>query len=477
MKHRMLSLVLVLCMLAAFALPVSAAEDRGESAAQSLYELGLFKGVGSNADGTPNFDLDRAPSRAEAVTMLVRLLGKEAEAESGTWETPFTDVPNWAKPYVGYAYENGLTKGVGGNRFGSKDTATAAMYLTFVLRVLGYQEEQDNYSWASAWTKTDEIGLTGGEYSAENNQITRGGLAIVSNDALNVNYNGKDSTLLDELVKSGAVKKPEPVSGIEQGENGLIISVTNQEELAAALTRTEPVEAIRIVSSFTVTRDCGVSYEGDKLENYANVTVTVEKDATLTVDEGGQIGIYWFTYEGDWENGTLPNGRLVNDGTIVLEKDGWINGEFTENKGTVLVKDGGQCQTMPSTNFGTVTVESGGSYRTTMGQEAVNEGTVTIAEGANMVARFGSTIVNNGYLEVNGLLSVGYVCLPTDDGEEHEELWFRNSGTLTGTGTAWVYDGTEDEGESTHKARMLELMKEAVGDAGLTVVAGVGTGV
>ncbi|MBE6935640.1 MAG: hypothetical protein E7458_03970, partial [Ruminococcaceae bacterium] len=31
------------------------------------------------------------------------------EAETETWNTPFTDVDEWAKPYVGYAYANGLT--------------------------------------------------------------------------------------------------------------------------------------------------------------------------------------------------------------------------------------------------------------------------------------------------------------------------------------------------------------------------------
>lgn len=54
-------------------------------------------------------------TRSEAVTMLVRLLGRENEALSGKWETPFTDVPAWAEPYVGLAYENGLTTGTGGH--------------------------------------------------------------------------------------------------------------------------------------------------------------------------------------------------------------------------------------------------------------------------------------------------------------------------------------------------------------------------
>ena len=40
-------------------------------------------GTGTGADGAPVYELDRAPTRNEAVTMLVRLLGKEEEALDG----------------------------------------------------------------------------------------------------------------------------------------------------------------------------------------------------------------------------------------------------------------------------------------------------------------------------------------------------------------------------------------------------------
>ena len=109
MKKRILSCIMALVLTISFVPVVFAASSEANTAAQALYEMGLFQGVGKNENGTPNFDLDRTPTRNEAVTMLVRLLGKEQEAKNGTWETPFTDVADWAKPYVGYAYTNGLT--------------------------------------------------------------------------------------------------------------------------------------------------------------------------------------------------------------------------------------------------------------------------------------------------------------------------------------------------------------------------------
>lgn len=195
---RWVSLVLAAAMLFALSLPAFAAESEAQEAAEALYDLGLFKGTGADAAGRPVFDLNRAPTRAEAVTMLVRLLGKEDEARSGSWEIPFTDVADWAKPYVGYAYANGLTAGVSGTRFGGSQTVTAAQFLTFALRALGYESGKD-FSWDTAWDLGDSIGLSQGRYDASTRRFTRGDAAIISLAALRTKQNGSTQTLLQTI--------------------------------------------------------------------------------------------------------------------------------------------------------------------------------------------------------------------------------------------------------------------------------------
>ena len=195
---RVLSALLAVCLLLAMIPAVYAAQTEAAGAADTLYALGLFKGTGTDADGKPVFDLDRAPTRAEAVTMLVRLLGKESEAKSGSWTTPFTDVAAWAKPYVGYAYANGLTTGVGKGLFGGGRPVTAAQYLTFVLRALGYESGTD-FSWDTAWTLTDALGITNGQYHAgTNNSFLRADAALVSVCALGAA--AKDGKTLYEAI-------------------------------------------------------------------------------------------------------------------------------------------------------------------------------------------------------------------------------------------------------------------------------------
>ena len=508
MKKRMICVLLTLCMLFTLSAVALAADADAESAAQSLYELGLFKGVGTGEDGTPNFDLDRTPTRAEAVTMLVRLLGKEAEAQAGSWTTPFTDVPDWAAPYVGYAYENALTNGTGATTFSSNNLVSATQYLTFVLRALGYSSDGD-FKWDAAWELTDELGMTGGEYGADSNEITRGGMVVVSADAMSANLKDSDKALIEKLVDDGAVNAETaveqgyllPESGIRivEGEDGLVIAVGNQDALIQALNQTETVAEINIKKSFAIDKDCGVNYEDGRINNYYDTVVTIEKGVTLTIAEGGQTGNYWYTYEGDWETPPLPNAKFINNGRLIVEKDGWVNGSFAVNNGEIIVRDGGQCQTMPDVNNGTVTVESGGSYRTTQNAQAYNYGTITIAEGANMVTRFGGAVFNRGTIVVDGLLSVGCITFteevetedengePVTVTETHAGMWFENGAdaTVSGTGTVRLYDvfeggdgpiiASDMDGMVTHMKAMLGNMNND--ETQLKVIVGEGTGV
>lgn len=195
-----LATVLVLTLLLSLAPAALAAGTEAEDAADALYALGLFQGAGTDSDGAPVFELGRAMTRSEAVTMLVRLLGRENEALSGKWETPFTDVPAWAEPYVGLAYENGLTTGTGDTTFSSGERVTSAQYLTFILRALGYDDAAGDFDWERAWELTDELGVTSGEYGAANNgAFVRGDAAIVSLSALSQELKGSDSTLLEKI--------------------------------------------------------------------------------------------------------------------------------------------------------------------------------------------------------------------------------------------------------------------------------------
>ena len=205
MPKKLLSLILALTLALSLAVPAFAVtpEDAQEDA-MLLYNLGLFKGTGTTADGSPKFDLDRAPTRAEAVTILVRLLGAEEAATQKTIATPFTDVPAWAKPYVGYAYSKGYTNGMDAKHFGPNNTVSAAQFLTFLLRALGYKDGTD-FTWDSPWTLTDQLGISNGAYNAKTKTFLRADAAALSASTLYAKKKGSDKTLLKDLLDNGAI--------------------------------------------------------------------------------------------------------------------------------------------------------------------------------------------------------------------------------------------------------------------------------
>lgn len=166
-------------------------------AAERLKALGLFQGVATNKDGSTDFELDRSPSRAEALVMLIRLLGKEEQVVSKKWTHPFDDVPAWADQYVGYAYENKLAKGISPREFG-KDNASYQMYLTFVLRSLGYS---DSGGVDFTWDKPEDLALSIGITlkGVDRYRFLRADVVTISEEALSAKIKNSQETLLDRL--------------------------------------------------------------------------------------------------------------------------------------------------------------------------------------------------------------------------------------------------------------------------------------
>ncbi|NCB63888.1 MAG: hypothetical protein EOM52_09825, partial [Clostridia bacterium] len=190
-----LSLSMLFSLLPAAAAPAQSELDRWGAAAEALWRDGLFLGSGTS------FDLDQPPTRAAGATMIVRLLGKDAEAKGGTYATPFTDVPDWAAGYVGYAYTSGLTQGTSATTFGSTAPMTAAQYLTLTLRALGYDDKAGDFSWDKATDKALFLGLVrSGDLSGD---FLRGQAALISYNALSQNLKGTDKPLKSTITVPG----------------------------------------------------------------------------------------------------------------------------------------------------------------------------------------------------------------------------------------------------------------------------------
>lgn len=240
MRKRVISVLLAIVLCVGFLQAVASAAGRDtsfeETLAADLKQLGLFQGV-SDTD----FALGRAPNRTEALVMLIRILGKESEALNGSWIHPFTDVPSWADKYVGYAYQEGLTSGVSNTQFDADSTASSYMYLTFVLRALGYSDTNGlDFTWDNSYGLASEVGvLPKGTNTVD---FWRADVVRVSYAALAAKMKGSDKALYVKLIEAGVftqeqynkIYDPDVLQGSGSGEQETGQKTLTAEQIAAA---------------------------------------------------------------------------------------------------------------------------------------------------------------------------------------------------------------------------------------------------
>ena len=165
-----------------------------EQKAAALKTLNLFQGVSEN-----DFALDRTPTRLEALVMFIRMIGAENDVKNEYRFHSFKDVPQWANDYVAYAYYKGYTKGISDSEFGSYDTANAAMYLTFVLRALGYSDTYGgDFTWNNPFTLSRDAGILTDDVNTSS--FLRADVVLASWNALFTPMKGGNKALADILI-------------------------------------------------------------------------------------------------------------------------------------------------------------------------------------------------------------------------------------------------------------------------------------
>ncbi len=94
-------------------------------------EAGLIHGYD---DGT--FRAERLINRAEMTVMIIRALGVQPVAGAEPGFADVANIPNWAKPSVKLAVDQGLMQGRGGNVFSPLEQATRAEAVSLILNLL-----------------------------------------------------------------------------------------------------------------------------------------------------------------------------------------------------------------------------------------------------------------------------------------------------------------------------------------------------
>ncbi|MBQ8590765.1 MAG: polysaccharide deacetylase [Firmicutes bacterium] len=202
-KNRRLFIVILCVVMILGAMPVTASaasQTKQDMEAEVLHELNLLAG------SPTGFKLHLKLSRVEAITMLIHMMGEDEAVLNGTFSHPFTDVPDWAQNFVGYAYENKLTSGVSDTLFGSSQDCKQEQYLTFLLRAIGYSDARGEFVWNNPYELAKQVGLIDSAVPLQ--RFSRGDMVSASYRALSA----KLHTVTEAKPTGGAIAGDEVTS-------------------------------------------------------------------------------------------------------------------------------------------------------------------------------------------------------------------------------------------------------------------------
>lgn len=202
--RKILSAALCVVLSLSLSIPALAAESETEveTAAAYLFQHGIMLG-----DSNGEMHLESGLTRAQLATVLTRLNGDleyiQTDLTYYAGQCKFSDVPEWAKPYVGYCYTNGLMLGYDTGAFGADDGVTPAAACTVVLR---YMELPDvDWDYSTACRTALDLGLTSAE-TVKKTEVTRGDLAVMLYRALAGTEQESPPTGNADAVRIGSYK-------------------------------------------------------------------------------------------------------------------------------------------------------------------------------------------------------------------------------------------------------------------------------
>lgn len=169
--------------------------------AEALGILGLMEGE----NGAPaTAGLEKKLTRGETVKMLVKAFGKEKEAMANNYSCSFSDVPESLKPYVGYCENEGMISGNGMGKFNPDDIATPRQLMTFMLRYLGFEDE-NLYDNAVELAKENKLVLNFDMILYPDGDLTRDHFAAIVYNGCLIERKEDDSTILFDNLTSGNI--------------------------------------------------------------------------------------------------------------------------------------------------------------------------------------------------------------------------------------------------------------------------------
>lgn len=274
MKAKLLAVFCALALLLGAVPAAGALEGEARRAADTLTTLGLIDEAG---------DLSAPATRAQAAVLLVDLAAAAEDAARDNWISGFRDVPAEAYSAVTYAAHQGWITGVSAVEFRPYQAITANAWSAFLLRMLGYSDQDGDFSVSGAAAFAQRIGLLS---SAWDGTLTLGGLYQTALDALSFSYRDGSGTVLERLIAEGCVSSS-AANALGLLNTTLTARQAADRHMAAVFCFQgyDKVDTINIATPATDASGFFISADGIAVTNYHAIDGAVYATATLTTGD------------------------------------------------------------------------------------------------------------------------------------------------------------------------------------------------
>ena len=196
---RALSLAMASVMLLGMMVVGTGASYADVDSADNVEAIEVMQAIGVMVgDTNGNFNPDQKVTRVEMAVVMSNLLDLKVEDFVGA-SIPFTDVPEWAVPYVAACYADGITAGISATQYGSNYEVTTAQAALMMMKALGYFQYTSDFGsdWQVATVKQgSKINLFDGVDAGASTAMTR-------NDVAQLALNSLQATMVEAYGSDG----------------------------------------------------------------------------------------------------------------------------------------------------------------------------------------------------------------------------------------------------------------------------------
>ncbi|MDB5052758.1 MAG: S-layer domain protein [Bacilli bacterium] len=275
-------------------LPVLSYADAAlDSKAVALNKLTILQGDGVN------FNLTGQLKRSEAITFIVRIMGKEDEVKANAAQyatTNFKDVKStdWFAPYVGYSAQLNIVNGFPDGGYHPNEFVSEQAFLKLVMGALGYMDGTD-FVWDTIYPSSYNLGLvTDVKYKTQ----TTDNAKYLRSDVVNVLYNAllkhlkiSTKTIIDTLIDGKIIDRD---VAVQLGLAKAIVPVTIVSAIPpnSVTLNVNMSQAVKALTAQDIT-----IYETDNKANRLTATVNSQVYQNLVITTSNQIPDKKYTLE------------------------------------------------------------------------------------------------------------------------------------------------------------------------------------